>query len=359
MMNRNKGTWGSRILIWIFAILLSILFYWLLGFVISDIGTLPGPSFSDLEAKRLDPAALAEAENLNQQLITNRKRIYAEKEKQTTLRDSTDSSQRTMNQLLEFQKLNIQQGTTPNDEERSALVESEQIFLANQREYQRLNTTIATLEEEVRKLEEAKLQQDAALGVARVPVYAEFQRLDEQHRWYVAMYKLGVLLPLLMIGLWLYLKYRSGPYWALIYAFGIAVVIKVGMVMHDYFPASYFKYVLLFTLLLVTFRILVFLLGAVAFPKKEWLLKQYREAYESFLCPICEHPIRRGPLKYMAWTKRSIRRMSTPAIPEGVEESYCCPACTTSLFAPCASCGKIRHVLLPACSHCGAENELA
>src|SRR5206468_11254740 len=97
-------------------------------------------------------------------------------------------------------------------------------------------------------------------------------------------------------------------YAPLIYALSIALMLKVALVMHEYFPSRYFKYVLILVCLAVVLRVLVYLLRMIAFPKRDWLLKQYREAYEAFLCPICEYPIRRGPLKYLFWNRRSIRK---------------------------------------------------
>lgn len=354
MERQNVGTWSSRFLIWFFTLMLAALFYWLLGFIIGDIGSIRGPDYGAIEEQHLDRATVDRSRTLDTQLTESRRRISTEKSRQATLRDSTDSSQKTMNQLLELQRLNLQQGTAPNEQERTALVESEQLFLDNQREYQRLNQQIAQLEEEVRQLELQKEEVEKALAQQRMPAQEAYSLQLERHNLWIALCKLSVLLPLLLVGVVLYLRYRTGPYWALIYAFGGAVIIKVGFVMHEYFPARYFKYVLIGTLLLVTLRILVYLLRMVAFPRQEWLLKQYREAYESFLCPICEHPIRRGPLKYMAWTKRTIRRVSVPSALEVSDEPYTCPACSTALYSTCANCGAMRHSLLPACTKCGA-----
>lgn len=111
--------------------------------------------------------------------------------------------------------------------------------------------------------------------------------------------KLVVLIPLLVVAVMLFLKLRSGLYVPTVYAFGIAVLVKVGSVIHDYSRARYFNGVLILAALATALRVLLYLLRMVAFPKKEWLLKQYREAYEAFPCPICSYPIRRGPLKYM------------------------------------------------------------
>jgi predicted RNA-binding Zn-ribbon protein involved in translation (DUF1610 family) len=96
-----------------------------------------------------------------------------------------------------------------------------------------------------------------------------------------------------------------------------------------------------------------------AYPKPDWLLKQYREAYEHFLCPACNYPIRRGPLRYLFWTRRTLRRLRIPTQAGAqADEPYTCPACGTVLFEECPSCHAVRHALLPVCSKCGAAREI-
>ena len=140
----------------------------------------------------------------------------------------------------------------------------------------------------------------------------------------------------------------------MIYALNLALLAKVFLVMHEYFPADYFKYVLILSALGVIGYLLARLLKMVAEPSRDAQLKQARESYEAFLCPTCQYPIRRGPLKFMAWTTRSLRKRSQPLV-NVPDEPYTCPSCATELFGKCPSCGKIRHSLLPACEHCGAE----
>jgi hypothetical protein len=158
----------------------------------------------------------------------------------------------------------------------------------------------------------------------------------------------------------LVVKWRSSSYAPLIYALGIAVLTRVALVMHQYFPTRYFKYVLILVALVVVAWSLVYLIRLVASPGKDWLLKQYREAYETFFCPICEYPIRRGPLKYQFWTRRSIKRRAHPSAPASdAEQPYTCPTCSTALFEECTKCHAIRHSLLPACTACGKETSPA
>lgn len=356
---RQKGPWTYRLLVWGSAVALGVLCFWLLGFVLGDIGTWPGPDYQQLEQKMLDQGLVAETEGLEKEIIETRRAIERDTKRQQVLRDSTQEAQRTMNQLLEFQRLGIEKGVTPSAEEQQALAASQRTFLDNQQRYQKLNQQIAETEERRDGLESKQRETQARLDAARKPVQAEFERLLERHRWKMAALKLAVLLPLLLVAVALFLKWRTSIYAPAIYAFGAAVVVRVALVMHEYFPTRSFKYILIGAALLLVLRVLVYLVRLVAYPKRDWLLRQYREAYERFLCPVCEYPIRRGPLKYLFWTRRTAKRLPQLATASSAEEeAYTCPTCATRLYEECPTCHAQRHTLLPACQHCGATRSL-
>ena len=355
----NKGPWTHRVLVCVFAALFGVLIYWLLGFVMRDIGTWPGPDQQAIEKTMIDAALLKEVERLGIQVEETTRATASRRERQAVLRDSTSNSERTMNQLLELQKLSLQKGLATSAEDAKALAESQQLFLANQSKYQVMNDQIATLNEDLGRLQSLQRDRQARLDPQRAASLKEYDRQMARHQLGVAAIKLAVLLPLLGLAVWLFLKKRGSLYATLIYGFGVALVIMVAEVMHEHFPSRYFKYVLLLVALALVTRILIFLLRTMAFPKMDWLLKQYRDAYEHFLCPVCNHPIRRGPLKNLFWTRGSLKKLHVPTAPAPApEEAYVCPVCTTTLFEECIFCAHIRHSLLPACSHCGAVKPL-
>ncbi len=259
-----------------------------------------------------------------------------------------------MDQLLAFGRLNLEKNVTPSSEEQKALAESQQRFLANQQQYQVLNEQLVQFGEQRRAIEQQQRNVQEKLSTAKAPINEEYRRLRRTHDLKMAALKLGFLVPLLIVAIVLFLKLRSGPYAPAVYALGIAVLLRVGIVMHEYFPARYFKYVLILAALAVVLRVFVYLVRMVAFPKNEWLLRQYREAYEAFLCPICSYPIRRGPLKYLFWTRRSIKKIrAQPAATADGDEPYACPMCSTRVYEACEECGAVRESLLPSCRKCG------
>ena len=343
-----------RFLVHLFTVVLMVLIYWLLGFIVDDIGTSPGPQYPEVEARMLNQEQVKTSRELQEKIGDVNRQIRDQKGRQEILADSTANSQKTMNQLLEIQKLALQKDVTPGPGELKSLENSKQLFLENQKQYQVLNEEIARLSNQLQDLEEERRAVEHQLDAGREPVRREWESEVRAHDLKLAVLKLTALAPLMLIAAWLFIKKRSGLYAPLVYASGIALLVKVAEVMHEYFPTPYFKYVLILACLAAVVRILVYLLTMIAFPKKDWLLKQYREAYEAFLCPICDYPIRRGPLKFMLWSRRSIRKMQIPPVSNNLsDEPYTCPMCATKLFEECPSCHAVRHSLLPACEKCG------
>jgi hypothetical protein len=355
----HKGPWTHRLLVYFFSVLFAILIYWLLGFFMRDIGTWPGPNYQDVEKRLSNPKLTQEATSVQSQIDEIKRATDNRQQRQKVVRDSTSNSEKTMNQLLELQKLTLQQAKTPSNEATQALAESQRLFLANQAKYQEINDQLATFNEQLGALEDRQRTLQKQIDLQRPAIEAEFGRLQSRHNFKVAAAKLAVLLPLLLLAVWLFLKKRGSLYSPLVYGFGLALLVKVGQVMHEHFPTRYFKYILILIAIVVVTRILVYLLRAMAFPKLDWLLKQYREAYEHYFCPVCNHPIRRGPRQHLFWTRSSLKKLRVP-VPTAptADEPYTCPVCATRLFEECPACKQVRHALLPACTHCGDTKQI-
>lgn len=356
-----SGPWYHRAAVWAFSIALGLLGFWLLGFVVTDLGTWPGPDYRDVERKVVDQALLDRESELREQMDSVETEIRAKQERQATLRDSTDSTQKTMNQLLDIQRLAIEKGQEVSDEEKQSLEEAKSLFLSAQKQYQQINQDVADLMKTRRQLTDQQEQLDERLDVQRDKARERYESLQEWHQIKMASLKLGVLVPLLIAVAVLYVRKRESLYLPLLRAAGVAVAARVVFVMHEHFPERYFKYILILTAIAGVVWILVILLQRVARPPTDWLLNQYREGYERLVCPVCEYPVRRGPLRYRYWTRRSIKKLSAQLDggAESSDELYTCPACATPLYVPCSNCEQIRPALMPACPYCGAKRDAA
>lgn len=354
---RSKGLLLHRFLVLLFTGLLTLLVFWLLSFVVDDIGSLPGPQLADVEKHFVSEALLRQNQDIDRELAETGRKISEQGERQKLLRDSTSEFQRTMNQLMGMQRPSPDNALT--DAQRKALSESLELFLANQKRDQQLTEDISKLSEQQRSLQEQQRALQEKLNTQRQEAQKEWNRLDRRHQLKIAGLKLAVLLPMLAIALYFFLKKRTGMYAPLVYATGAALLWQTILVIHEYFPTRYFKYLILLAVIAIVAYLLVSLLRLIRAPKPAALLKQYREAYESFLCPVCEYPIRRGPMRYLAWNRRSIRRLNPAgAANPSVETAYSCPACGSQLFEPCSECKTIRHSLLPFCENCRAAKSI-
>src|SRR5687767_13001079 len=121
---RNRGPWTHRALIWVFAVALGFLIYWLLGFVVNDIATWPGPAYETIEQEMLDPALLREEAEIAREHDTIQAKVRERESRQRLLRDSTESSQQTMNQLIGIYRLGLEKNVEPTEAEQNALAEA-------------------------------------------------------------------------------------------------------------------------------------------------------------------------------------------------------------------------------------------
>lgn len=359
-MHHATGSWALRALVIAFSILFGLLCYWLFGFVVRDIDSLEGPNYEEYASAELDPDLSADQERLEKEIEAAELRMETTRRRQNILQDSTRSAEQTMNQLLQFQRLSIERNIAPSAKEQEALASAETQFLENQQQYSELAKQTAQINEELVRLNAEKRTVEDLRLAALEPIDADFAKLAEAHQWRLAAWKLAAIVPLVIAGAAISWRLRTSVYAPMAYAFATAAAVEVFVVMHDHFPERYFKYILIGALLAIVARALVFLLHLIARPRIESIRKQYREAYESFICPVCSHPIRRGPWKFLAWSRRTAKRVQPPIASETASDApYTCPACATVLYNKCERCGAVRESLLPACSHCGEQRDVA
>jgi len=355
---KSKGTWIHRFAIRLSTLVLTVLVFWVLGFFVDDIRSIRGPDYTTIEKKHVDKDLVAKRIALEKQIAGLTRQVENQTEKQRVVGDSSRNLQQTISQLLELQKLGMQKSIAFSETEQANFTSSLNLFLDNQRKYQELSQTVSDMLERKQGLVQEKDQAEQEIERQRQPAREEYNTLSRKHRLKLALLQLAILLPILVVAATIAIKKRASIYFPLFLAFGAAALIKVALVVHEYFPRKYFKYIFIGGLLLVVARLLIYFIRTIAFPKTQWLVKQYREAYERFLCPVCEYPIRIGPRRFLFWTRRTVNKMVVPTDRGEQEEKYTCPSCGNGLFEECSSCHKIRHVMLPHCSHCGAETEI-
>lgn len=353
----RKGPLGHRILVWIFSVGVAVLAFWLLGYLLQDIDRAEGPSYQEMVTERIPQELSDQQQAIEKSIEEGRQRTTEVKEQRRVLGESITGSQQTINQLIDLQKLSMQDDAeTLSDQEQSALADSLQSFLQLQQQSQTLSSELVSLNLQTQQQQRDRADTLQKITVASRPLMDDYQKASIRHQWRIAGIKLAILCPFLLLIGFLFLRRSSGTYTPIFYAFAASLIVRVLLVMHDHFPDNVFRYLLIITSLLVATWILIKLLRTIARPSKNWLLKQYREAYAAFICPECEFPIRRGPMRFTAWTRRTLRKSveltSATDASEG-DVPYTCPCCETTLFETCKQCSKTRPSLLPACDKCG------
>lgn len=356
-MKAKSGTWGIRLLIHALTFALGVLVFWLLGFLLGDIASIEGPDYAVIEAKYVDPALYEKQSTLGRQIDDLDRDIASAREQQEIVRASSQNLQSTIDQMLQLQRISVEKEVAQSETDSATLATSQTSFLEYQAKFQELNTQIALLASQRQQLDQEKTALDRTITENRKPAEREFQELQQAHRIRLAACQLALLVPVLLVTAYFLAKRRGSLYYPLFLAVGGGTLVRVVLVIHEYFPERYFKYIVTIALMIVVTRLLVLVIRLVAHPKRDAIVKQYREAYERFLCPVCEYPIRTGPRKWLYWTRRSVHKVLPQPGTVETPEPYTCPACGTALFEPCESCTKIRHSMLPHCEHCGASSD--
>lgn len=344
---KAKGSRGVRFFIAVLGITLGILFFWLLSFVEGDIGKIKGLKWEDIRREFVSESTDEEKESLTEEVSDLNQKIRNQTEQMNFISRSTSSHQNTISQLLTLQRDSLRKNEVFSDENRQILLQSQAIFVENQGKYQSYNNEIAELTQQLREKEKqlTKLNKEVAEQEVEARKKYDFKN---------AVFKLGFLIPVFLFVSYLFMKYRAGAYWPLVWSTFIASFIKTALVVHEYFSKPYFKYVALAVVIAIVLRLLVYLIKLIVAPKKDLLIKQYQQFYDKHVCPICTKPIKAGPLRYAGWKKKT-----TVIAPQGTEidkqSAYTCPSCGTNLYDKCEKCGNIRHTLLPYCEHCGSE----
>jgi len=355
--SKTKGSRGIRFFIVVLAVVLGVLLYWLLSFIETDIGKIAGPRYESVRSRFVPQSYDLQRDELSREIQVVDRGIRTLKEQQQILGSSTAGLQNTINQLLEIQRESVQRDAQFPQDSLRTLQESQSAFLQNQEKNQQYTKQIADLTLERQQKDEELSALRYKMGQLEKDASAAHAELNRKHKLKVGAVKLSFLVPVFVIFAWLFMKYRAGMYWPLVWAAFLASFLKITLVAHEYFESRYFKYIAILVVLGIVLRILVYLVRMVASPRRDLLLRQYQQDYDKCVCPVCSKPIRTGPLRFAGCGKKGIVVVSPQDAQSPAQPPYTCPSCGTTLYSKCDACGQVRHTLLPYCEHCGKENQ--
>lgn len=356
---QSKGTRLYRCGVYLFCMVLFFLLWWSIGYLLKDFSSISEPNQSGFKNKYVEQADRDHLASLNKKMAFFKDQITTAQKQQSIVTRSTNSYQKTMNQLLDMQRVRMEKGEKVLAEDNQVLTETRLLFLQSQKRIEELNQKVLDLNDQHISLStESKALKDK-IDKAEDSGLAEYNTAHKKHKYRVGLIKLFLLLPLLLGSSYFSFRFRKSVYRSIIFTFLLASGCHTGFVMHSHFPSAWYKYFFIGTSIILVVKFLIFLLRSINNPQKDLLLKRYRESFQSFLCPICDYPIRRGPLKYVFWTRKTLKKI-VPVFKQNdklSDEPYTCPSCGTELYAKCSNCSNIRNMLLPHCEHCGDQLE--
>lgn len=353
---RYKGSRTYRFLMISLSIFFSLLLFWLLGFILSDIGNQSVVSFTQFQAKYLDPSLVKKNNALQQEEALLVQTMNQQNEQLSILQKSINGYRETMNQLMDLQKSSLQKNVPFSVDSERNLKKITQLYLNYQHHFQELNQSISN--NALKKQQLTNKIKDDGLQLSKQSQLAlnDYHTLVMKHHLLMASLQMLVLTPLLFIGVYCYRKYRNSIYQPLHIAICSAIILKTLQVMHEHFPTRAFKYLLILILIYLVLRVLMIMLQRTIAPQSDWLRKQYQEAYQQLQCPLCKFAIQPGLRKFLHKQSHSLNASLNEAYIEPIER-YTCPGCGEQLFEPCRSCSHTRHSLLPYCEHCGSKKQ--
>lgn len=354
-----QGSWRQRMGIYLLTAFLTLLVIWLIGFILDDIRSFPKPKLHEIEQQFIDNKLLKQKSSLQRNISTKNQLVNDLMEQRRRLQQSTNNLQTTIRQLHEQQRLRLQHGQELSVAEKNTQARSLEQFLLNQRHDQELTQTIMKLTNERQALSDQLKRVDKKINIQRKPAYELYREQLRKQRILEASAQLLILFGLLGGTYYLLMRHKKTKYKLLYLASIIAIIYHSVDVVHDYFPTQLFKYMMIAVLIFLFGRLLIYFINRASSTQLGVLLKRYRDAYIYFLCPICEYPIRRGPMQFKFWTAKTLASQTAQMQGDSSNDPYTCPACSTQLFESCTKCGNSRYSLLPSCQHCGDKIKIA
>ncbi|MDR1494279.1 MAG: hypothetical protein LBT05_16410 [Planctomycetaceae bacterium] len=295
MTKKRNAPWGVRFAISTLTTALCLLIFWMLGFFLNDIQSLPGPDYQAAVASQIDPKLKSEKTELQKQ-IAAADREAAHKNRR---RDFLKSAVKDMESIL------IRLGSSQTDPEVKAIVkEAWQRFVDQQKQILPLGQEIVDAEFKIEELKKEEQNLNEQILQQEQTGREYFGKLSARHRLKLAFYQIGVILPFFLAAFFFLIRKRKSQYFPLYLSLGIATLARIGYVMFEYFPRYYFKYILIGLLIFAMGYLLILCIRAAIKPALDRILKKNRESYELFLCTVCDYPIRTGPRTFLFWTRR-------------------------------------------------------
>lgn len=333
----------ARFASWVIALLFASMLNYLGSLVIRDIFYLPGDGPPEYQTYEQTPDQLA----LKRQHDQLQNEISAARERESVLTTSHDRAQTTYREARQaFDNWVATRGATNDAAHNGEVVtrthELDKLLKETGDWQAKLNAAqdaTAALTQQLAPIESA---QSTAQQKASERYAADKARYDLK----VFAVRLAVILPLMLLAIWLFVRYRKHRYWPFVYGFGLFALFSFFVELAPYLP-SFGGYIRAGVGIVLTALAGVYLIGWL----QRYLARKAEEqrqnqlertsniaydramiAYRKHLCPGCDREYRMAG-----------------------EQVNFCPHCGLTLFANCYRCNHRNFAFFPYCSACGVD----
>lgn len=350
----TRSTWASRLGAFFLSSVLTLLWVWLLAFLLGDLGKIDRPEYDQLYEAQMPAELLQQQAEVGEQMLELEKRTSRLAQLQGDLERDMEQSGEVMRQMMDLQRLGLEKGEPPSDEERAALAAAQSTFLSSQESYRAANGEIQAANLTLFQLRERQRELAAAESEAAAPIRKAYAVELRARDFREAALRLGLVVPLFVLTAFLVVRRWSSPWRPVHLSALVATFWTLGVEMFERFPAEFFKYIAIVTAIAITLGFLGWLIRKATSPSPALALARHRAAYTENVCPVCAFQLARAPIQGRGPRWRWSRPAAEGPVPVPDRKAFSCPSCGTGLFEACPSCDSARHTLLPFCEGCGA-----
>lgn len=334
----------ARFAAWLIALVFASMLNYLGSLVIRDLFYLPGggqPSLERFETEAGVPPLQAQLDALT------RSRQTAQQARDQAATEAARAQQRYQDEKAAFDNWVATRSVTQQSRQDAEVVARTRALDALLKESRRLQTIVNQRDDALSVLDRQRAPIEADAQAKRERALKAWGEANRQHELRVFGVRLAVILPILLLAVWLFIRHRHHRYWPFVYGFGLFALFSFFVELAPYLP-SFGGYVRAVVGILLTMGAGVWLmrwLQAYLERKRAEQARNQQErqrsiaydraiiAYRKHLCPACEREYRMAG-----------------------EGTNFCAHCGLCLFRPCGSCGHRHFAFFPFCPACGATN---
>jgi len=326
-----------------FTVGLIILSIVLFGLLISlgekalfDLKAIPQPpEYIYYAEKYVDATLQGEIDLLKSELSLTKKRLRDTEKEGVAIREEYLYYKDILDTSIDLKKARGIARERGVQEEDKKLEESKAGYTQKREEYLLNRKLVSNIQERINELNQKIYEKEAQQRGNREKGRKEYEWELRKYQSKVFFLRIGFILPVVALGIYLFLKAKRGKYAVLVYTYMFFALFMALHMLAEYVWKTVHLYGVYSAGALIVGATIVLAIRSIHKPSREKLLKSIKKMLAKNRCPNCR------------W--RIEAKEGTP---------YYCPSCGLIIHDKCSECGEIRNALLPYCSHCNHETTI-